>query len=71
MGEVSLLPPASCLAAFGGLIFSPSLQLAQAKVEFDAKLAALQTEQGIWNDITIFYAFGSKTASPGTRVFPE
>jgi uncharacterized protein (DUF1501 family) len=35
-------------------------QLAQARVEFDAELEALQTEQGIWNDITIFYAFGRK-----------
>jgi hypothetical protein len=35
-------------------------QLAQAKVEFDASLSALQTEQGIWNDLTIFYVFGRK-----------
>ncbi|NES83038.1 MAG: methyltransferase domain-containing protein [Moorea sp. SIO2B7] len=39
-----------------------SEQLAQAKVEFDAELEALQTEQGIWNDITIFYTFGKKRA---------
>ena len=39
-----------------------SEQLAQARVEFDAQLEALQTEQGIWNDITIFYAFGRKAA---------
>ncbi len=37
-----------------------SEQLAQAKVEFDTQLEAMQTEQGIWNDITIFYAFGRK-----------
>lgn len=37
-------------------------QLTQARVEFDAELEALQTEQGIWNDITIFYAFGRKAA---------
>lgn len=37
-----------------------SEQLAQARVEFEAELKALQTEQGIWNDITIFYSFGRK-----------
>ncbi|WP_009631592.1 class I SAM-dependent methyltransferase [Synechocystis sp. PCC 7509] len=37
-----------------------SEQLAQAKVEFNTQLEAIQTEQGIWNDITIFYAFGRK-----------
>lgn len=35
-------------------------QLAQAKLEFDASLEALQTEQGIWNDLTTFYVFGRK-----------
>ena len=35
-------------------------QLAQAKAEFEAELEALQTEQGIWNDITTFYVFGHK-----------
>jgi ubiquinone/menaquinone biosynthesis C-methylase UbiE len=35
-------------------------QLEQAKAEFDAELEALVTEQGIWNDITIFYVFGRK-----------
>jgi hypothetical protein len=28
--------------------------------EFEAELEALQTEQGIWNDITTFYVFGKK-----------
>jgi len=37
-----------------------SEQLAQAKVEFEAELEALQTEQGIWNDITTFYVFCQK-----------
>ncbi|MEB3181223.1 MAG: hypothetical protein VKL59_19635 [Nostocaceae cyanobacterium] len=37
-----------------------SEQLSQAQAEFDAELEALVTEQGIWNDVTIFYAFGSK-----------
>ncbi|MEG3878094.1 methyltransferase domain-containing protein [Microcoleus sp. herbarium7] len=35
-------------------------QLAQAKAEFEAELEALETEQGIWNDITTFYVFGQK-----------
>jgi ubiquinone/menaquinone biosynthesis C-methylase UbiE len=37
-------------------------QLTQARVEFDAELETLQTEQGVWNDITIFYTFGQKAA---------
>jgi len=39
-----------------------SEQLTQARVEFDAELEILQTEQGVWNDITIFYTFGRKAA---------
>lgn len=39
-----------------------SEQLAQARVEFDAELEAMQTEQGIWDDGTIFYVFGQKAA---------
>ncbi len=35
-------------------------QLAQAKAEFESEIEALQTERGIWNDITIFYVFGQK-----------
>lgn len=37
-----------------------SEQLARVKAEFEAELEALQTEQGVWNDITTFYAFGRK-----------
>jgi ubiquinone/menaquinone biosynthesis C-methylase UbiE len=37
-----------------------SEQLEQAKAEFEAELEALVTEQGIWNDITIFFTFGRK-----------
>jgi ubiquinone/menaquinone biosynthesis C-methylase UbiE len=39
-----------------------SEQLAQARVEFDAELEGMQTEQGIWDDGTIFYVFGQKAA---------
>ena len=34
--------------------------LTQAKIEFEMELETLQTEQVIWNDITIFYVFGQK-----------
>jgi hypothetical protein len=40
-----------------------SEQLAQAKIEFEAELEALQTEQGIWNDLTTFYVYGRKPAT--------
>lgn len=35
-------------------------QLEHIKAEFDAALEALMTDQGIWNDVTIFYTFGRK-----------
>lgn len=35
-------------------------QLIQDKAEFEAELELIQTEQGIWNDITTFYVYGSK-----------
>ncbi|MEG4321038.1 MULTISPECIES: methyltransferase domain-containing protein [unclassified Microcoleus] len=35
-------------------------QLAQAKAEFESEIEVLQTEQGIWNDITTFYVLGRK-----------
>ncbi len=35
-------------------------QLAQAKIEFDAQVDQLETEQGVWNDVTIFYVFARK-----------
>jgi ubiquinone/menaquinone biosynthesis C-methylase UbiE len=37
-----------------------SEKLEEVKAEFDRELEALKTEQGIWNDITIFYIFGQK-----------
>jgi ubiquinone/menaquinone biosynthesis C-methylase UbiE len=42
-----------------------SAELEQAKTEYVAELAALVTEQGIWNDITIFYTFGRKPLGEG------
>jgi ubiquinone/menaquinone biosynthesis C-methylase UbiE len=42
-----------------------SAQLSQVKAEFDAELAALQTEQGIWDDLTTLYIMARK---PKTEV---
>jgi ubiquinone/menaquinone biosynthesis C-methylase UbiE len=33
-------------------------QLAQAKAEFDSELGSLQTEEGIWDDLTTLYILG-------------
>ncbi|MEH1836117.1 MAG: methyltransferase domain-containing protein [Nostoc sp.] len=38
-------------------------QLEKLKAEFEAELAVLVTQQGIWNDITTFYTFGRKPLS--------
>jgi ubiquinone/menaquinone biosynthesis C-methylase UbiE len=35
-------------------------QLKQAKLKFEKELETLQTERGIWNDITTFYIYGRK-----------
>lgn len=43
-----------------------SKQLAQARAKFEAELEAIQTKQGVWNDITTFYALGRK---PETSIF--
>jgi ubiquinone/menaquinone biosynthesis C-methylase UbiE len=45
-----------------------SEQLAQAKAEFEAELIALQTERGIWNDITTFYLYGQKPIAASEKV---
>ncbi|MGB3238476.1 MAG: methyltransferase domain-containing protein [Geitlerinemataceae cyanobacterium] len=36
-------------------------QLARVQADFFAELEALNTDRGIWNDITIFYTFGSRS----------
>ncbi len=43
-----------------GLSQLSSAQLAQAKAEFDAELEALQTKQGIWDDLTTLHILGRK-----------
>lgn len=43
-------------------------QLTQAKAEFAAELAALQTEQGIWDDLTTWYLLGRKPETTTFRV---
>jgi SAM-dependent methyltransferase len=37
-----------------------SEQLVKAKAEFEAKLEALQTEQGVWDELTTWYILGRK-----------
>ncbi len=37
-----------------------SIPLIEAKAEFETKLEALQTEQGIWDDLTTLYILGRK-----------
>ncbi|NMG19211.1 class I SAM-dependent methyltransferase [Brasilonema bromeliae] len=34
--------------------------LAQVKAEFETELEALNTDEGVWNDITVFFTFGRK-----------
>ena len=48
-----------------GLSQLSSAQLAQAKAEFDAELESLQTEQGIWDDLTTLYILGRKPENRG------
>jgi ubiquinone/menaquinone biosynthesis C-methylase UbiE len=38
-----------------------STQLVKAKAEFEAELEVLQTEQGIWDDLTTLYILGRKS----------
>ncbi len=35
-------------------------QLEQIQVEYETEVAALDTKQGVWNDITIFYCLARK-----------
>ena len=48
-----------------GLSQLSSAQLAQAKAEFDAELESLQTEQGIWDDLTTLYILGRQPENRG------
>ena len=36
------------------------IQLSEAQSDFERKLEMLNTEKGIWNDMTTFYVFGEK-----------
>lgn len=59
-------PSSTSLRGSGsGLSQLTSAQLAQAKAEFDAELEALQTNQGIWDDLTTLYIVGRKAANSG------
>ena len=43
-----------------GLSHLCATQLAQIKAKFEAELAALQTEEGIWDDRTTLYILGHR-----------
>lgn len=57
--------PTSLKASGSGLSQLTPAQLAQAKAEFDAELEALQTDQGIWDDLTTLYILGHKDENRG------
>lgn len=42
-----------------------SAQLAQAKAEFETELESLQSERGIWDDLTTWYILGRKAENKG------
>lgn len=64
--EVVMRPSSTSLKVSGnGLSQLSSAQLAQAKTEFEAELEALQTEQGIWDDLTTLYILGRKPENRG------
>lgn len=61
-------PSSTSLKVLGnGLSQLSSAQLAQAKVEFDADLEFLQTEEGIWDDLTTLYMLGRKARNRSSR----
>lgn len=57
--------PTSLKVSGSGLSQLTSVQSAQAKAEFDAELESLQTNQGIWDDLTTLYILGRKSESRG------
>ena len=65
---VVVRPSSTSLKVLGtGLSQLSSAQLVQAKVEFDAELEALQTEEGIWDDLTTLYILGRKAGNRSSR----
>jgi ubiquinone/menaquinone biosynthesis C-methylase UbiE len=60
--EGIVVSPSSTALKVSGNAFSQlsSAQLAQARAAFEAELESLQTEQGIWDDLTTLYVFGRK-----------
>ena len=61
-------PSSTSLKVLGnGLSQLSSAQLAQAKAEFDAELESLQTEEGIWDDLTTLYILGRKAGNRSSR----
>ncbi|BFM38227.1 hypothetical protein OLK001_01530 [Synechocystis sp. LKSZ1] len=54
-------PSSTSLKVSGnGLYQLTSVQLVQAKADFDAELESLQANQGIWDDLTTLYILGRK-----------
>ncbi len=65
---VVVRPSSTSLKVLGnGLSQLSSAQLAQAKVEFDAELESLQTEERIWDDLTTLYVLGRKAGNRSSR----
>jgi ubiquinone/menaquinone biosynthesis C-methylase UbiE len=61
-------PSSISLKVFGnGLSQLSSVQLAQAKADFEADLESLQTEEGIWDDLTTLYILGRKAKNRSSR----
>jgi ubiquinone/menaquinone biosynthesis C-methylase UbiE len=59
-------PSAASLRVYGDKMSKlSSVQLSQIKAEFDAELEALQTDQGLWDDLTTLYILARK---PKNRV---
>jgi hypothetical protein len=58
-------PLTSLKVSGNGLPQLSSAQLAQAKADFEAELESLQTEQGIWDDLTTLYILGRKPETTG------
>jgi SAM-dependent methyltransferase len=59
-GSVVNPSPTSLRIAGNRLSQLSSVQLSQIKAEFDAELAALQTEKGLWDDLTTLYIMARK-----------
>lgn len=70
--EIVVRPSCMSLKISGNRVSQlSSAQLSQAKAEFDAELESLQTEQGIWDDLTTLYLLGRKAENKGNPQLDE